>query len=144
MKQISADQFLYRIDAARFHLQVGDPITPGQVLGEDTTTGELIRASSYGRVEAVYFSGADHALLILVRAEARAAEPAVDAGVVRHKIEASWCPVRVGEQVTPETAIGNDAATGEPVLAGIHGVVEAIGFSGADHALNVVIRSSAV
>ncbi len=56
------------------------------------------------------------------------------------KIEASRCDLQIGDPVTPETLIGQAWDTGEPVLAGRQGTVEAISFNSDHHALVVVIR----
>ncbi len=56
------------------------------------------------------------------------------------KVDASQCNLRVGDIVEPETVIGMDFETGEMVMAGRHGQVEAVGFSGGEHALVIVIR----
>ena len=66
-RRISADRILFRIDASRCALRVGDRVTPGQIVGEDADTGEEVRANCDGLVEAISFSGADHALIVLIQ-----------------------------------------------------------------------------
>ena len=67
--------------------------------------------------------------------------PKVAAGeATTFKIDASLCNLRVGDIVEPETVIGMDFETGEMVRAGRHGQVEAVSFSGGEHALTIVIR----
>jgi hypothetical protein len=58
---------LFKIDASRSSLRVGDLVTPDTVIGEDWATADLVKAGVEGTVEAISFSGVDHALLILVR-----------------------------------------------------------------------------
>lgn len=145
MSQISTDLKLFKIEASRSDLHTGQRITPETVLGEDLGSGEPIRAGMHGRVEAITFSPADHALVILVRAEetpevAPESESADNDPVRVFKIEASRCDLRTGDPVSPETVVGEDIETGETVHAGCHGTVEAISFAGADHALVVLIR----
>ena len=62
---------------------------------------------------------------------------------IRYKIEASRCDLRVGDRVAPGTVIGNDHDTGRPITAEYHGEVEAVGFSGGEHSLIVMIRTFA-
>ncbi len=59
---------------------------------------------------------------------------------VRFKIAASWCDLRVGDQVAPETRVGVDYDSGDVVTAGCHGQVVAVTFSGGEHALIVIIE----
>lgn len=140
MKKVSAEHVLFKIDASRCALQVGDHVTAEQIIGEDADTGELLQAGCDGQVEAISFSGADHCLLVLVKIEASVVEQTSEADPVCLRIDASWCAVRVGDPVMPETVIGKDAETGETIHAGTHGRVEAVSFSGADHALIVLIQ----
>jgi hypothetical protein len=61
---------------------------------------------------------------------------------IRFKIAASWCDLRVGDQVAPETRVGVDYESGAVALAGCNGRVVAVTFSGGDHALIVVIETT--
>lgn len=56
------------------------------------------------------------------------------------KVDASRINVKVGDEVLPETVIGEDVESGEEILAGIHGIVDAVQFSGSEHAMMVVVR----
>jgi len=66
-QQIAKDLILFKIDASQCDLRIGDRITPGTVIGRDWETGELLETDSEGEVTGVSFSGADHALIILVK-----------------------------------------------------------------------------
>jgi hypothetical protein len=59
--------------------------------------------------------------------------------LILFRIEANGCDLRIGDQVTPETTIG-EYLSGEAMKAGCHGRVSGIGFDEDDHALLVVIR----
>jgi hypothetical protein len=61
---------------------------------------------------------------------------------IRFKIAASWCDLRVGDQVAPETRVGVDYESGAVVTAGCRGRVVAATFSGGEHALIVVIETT--
>ncbi len=63
-------------------------------------------------------------------------------GYIRFKIAASVCELRVGDRVSPDTRVGADYESGEVVTAGCHGRVEAVTFSGGEHALVVVIETT--
>jgi hypothetical protein len=73
---------LFKIDASRCDLQVGDHVSPGQLIGEDAGTGKQLKADRDGLVTAISFSGADHALLVLVKTKPtvaiKSSEPAHD------------------------------------------------------------------
>jgi uncharacterized membrane protein len=58
------------------------------------------------------------------------------------KVEASRCSLRVGDQVTPETVIGWDPQTREPIYAGAHGRVLDVVFRGGEHTLLVLVRTA--
>ena len=57
------------------------------------------------------------------------------------KINAARCNITEEERVFPDTIIGEDWETGEPVEAGCSGVVEHVAFSGGEHALIVTIAA---
>jgi hypothetical protein len=59
------------------------------------------------------------------------------------KIKASRCALQVGDRLTAETFLGDDADTGEPVRAGSAGQVRAVSFSGAEYALLVLVEVEA-
>jgi hypothetical protein len=137
--RISSGRILFKVGASRCDLRVGDRVTPETTVGEDFETGETVKAGSHGRVESISFSADDHALIVLIKAEAPITEDRPSSDPILFKIDASRCDLRVGDRVTPETTVGEDFETGEIVKAGRHGQVEAISFSGDDHALIVVI-----
>ena len=68
-KRLASDLMAYKIDASRCALRVGDLVAPGTTIGEDFDTGKTLSAEAHGQVEGVYFSGADHALVILIRTD---------------------------------------------------------------------------
>ena len=55
------------------------------------------------------------------------------------KIEASGLGVRIGDTVSPDTAIGRDYETGEAIFAGCDGKVSGLAFSGGEHAFMVSV-----
>lgn len=67
--RMTSDLTVYKIDASRCALRVGDLIEPGTTIGEDFDTGMILQAEAHGQVEGIHFSGADHALVILVRVD---------------------------------------------------------------------------
>jgi beta-lactam-binding protein with PASTA domain len=129
----------FKIDASLCNLRVGDTVEPETVIGMDFETGQKVKAGRHGRVEAVSFSGGEHALTIVIQGSQQAT-PGPAGEATTFKIDASLCNLRVGDTVEPETVIGMDSETGEMVKAGRHGRVEAVGFSGGGHALTIVIR----
>jgi len=68
--RMTSDLVVYKIDASRCDLRVGDLVAPGMTIGADSDTGVTLKAEAHGQVEGIHFSGADHALVILIRAEA--------------------------------------------------------------------------
>ena len=66
-QQIAKDLILFKIDASQCDLRIGDRVMPRTVIGRDWETGELLQIDSAGEITAVSFSGADHALVILVK-----------------------------------------------------------------------------
>ena len=62
---------------------------------------------------------------------------------VQFKIEANKCSLRVGDSVTPDTVVGTAVETGETVIAGCHGKVIGVHFSGGEHALIVTVHPKA-
>ena len=66
-REIAKDLVLFKIDASLCDLRVGDRVTSGTVIGRDWETAELLQTDSDGEVTGVSFSGADHALIILVK-----------------------------------------------------------------------------
>ncbi len=66
-QQIAKDLILFKIDASQCDLRIGDRVMPRTVIGRDWETGELLETDSEGEVTGVSFSGADHALVILVK-----------------------------------------------------------------------------
>jgi hypothetical protein len=79
-------------------------------------------------------------MVLIITDESPTGEQVGEGDPVCLRIDASWCSVQVGDVVTPEMVIGKEVETGESVRAGIHGQVETISFSGADHALIVLIQ----
>jgi hypothetical protein len=67
---MTSDLVMYKIDASRCDLRVGDLVAPGRMIGQDLETGSTLESDAHGQVEGVYFSGADHALVILIRMSA--------------------------------------------------------------------------
>lgn len=65
--KITSDLFVFKVDASKCELNVGDKVIPGLTIGEDYETGEEITSETNGKVEGVHFSGADHALIVLIR-----------------------------------------------------------------------------
>ena len=61
-----SELILFKIDASRCDLRVSDPVTPETTVGEDFETGEIVKAGCHGQVEAVSFSGDDHALIVVI------------------------------------------------------------------------------
>lgn len=72
MTQMTSDLQVYKIGASHCELRIGDLVTPGTLMGEHYETGARLESEVYGQVEGIYFSGADHALVILVRVEVAA------------------------------------------------------------------------
>jgi hypothetical protein len=58
---------MFKIDASRCDLRVGDHVISETTVGEDFATRELVRAECSGVVEAVNWSADDHALFVWVR-----------------------------------------------------------------------------
>jgi hypothetical protein len=140
MERLSAHRILFKIDASRCALRVGDPVTAGQIIGEDANSGGQVRSAFDGQVEGISFNGGEHTLLVLVKTEVPVAERAGLADPVCLRIDASWCAVQVGDPVMPETIIGSNRETGEKVRAGVRGRVEAISSNGAVHTLVILIQ----
>ena len=55
------------------------------------------------------------------------------------KVAAARFDLQDGEHIYPDTLIGEDWETGEPIEAGCTGRVQRIEFSGGDHAFTVTI-----
>jgi hypothetical protein len=138
--RVGPDLLLFKIDASRFDLQIGSRVTPDTVIGQDAESGEEVTAGCYGWVQAVTFSGGDHALVVLIKAEPAIIDDNNRPRIVLLKVEASRCDLRPGDRVTPETVVGQDVESGAEVKAGRHGRVESVNFVSADHALIVAIR----
>ena len=56
------------------------------------------------------------------------------------KVGAARFDLQDGEHIYPDTIIGEDWDTGEPIEAGCTGRVQRIEFSGGDHAFTVTIE----
>lgn len=67
--RMTSDLIVYKISASRCDLRIGDLVKPGQPIGEHYDTGALLHSEVYGQVEGIHFSGADHALVVLIRVE---------------------------------------------------------------------------
>jgi hypothetical protein len=72
MTQVTSDLIVYKISASHCDLHIGDLVKPGTPIGEHYDTDELLKSEVYGQVEGIHFSGADHALVILIRTEIKA------------------------------------------------------------------------
>jgi hypothetical protein len=60
-------------------------------------------------------------------------------GCIVHRVDASVCNVRIGQQVRPDTIIGRDPQTGSVQCAEKDGTVTRMWFDGAAHVLMVVV-----
>lgn len=133
----------FKVEASRFDLQAGDQVRPGTVIGEDVSTGEPVKAGFHGVVEAIGFDSEDHALSVLVRVEP-APQPRTEEKAMREmavfRVAASRCDLRAGDRVEPQTAVGQDPASGGIAYAAVYGQVEGVHFVGANHTLVVVIQ----
>jgi hypothetical protein len=58
---------LFKIDAGRCNLKVGDHVVSETTVSKDFTSRELVQAGCNGVVEAVNWSADDHALFVWVR-----------------------------------------------------------------------------
>lgn len=67
--QMTSDLQIYKVSAARCDLRLGDLVKPGTPIGEHCETGALLASEVYGQVEGIHFSGADHAIIVLLRVE---------------------------------------------------------------------------
>ena len=56
-------------------------------------------------------------------------------------IEASMCSLRPGDRVEPDTIIGRDIVSGNPLHADCYGTVQGITFNGPRHSLLVIVMS---
>ncbi|MFZ5916509.1 MAG: hypothetical protein ACOYZ7_06230 [Chloroflexota bacterium] len=63
----SPGRILFRIDASRCQLSVGDTVAPETAIGENPDTGAGVVAGCHGQVEAITFCAADHTLIVTVR-----------------------------------------------------------------------------
>jgi hypothetical protein len=54
-------------------------------------------------------------------------------------LHAHACDVQLGDRVLPETPMGLDFVTGQPVTANCYGAVDSIRFGGEDYPLVVVV-----
>jgi hypothetical protein len=138
--KMSADLWLFKIDANRSALRVGDWVRPETVIGEDQESGHGVVAGVHGQVEAISFSGSDQALVLLVRENGSDPEPLDWPDLILFKIDASRCSLRVGDPVAPESLIGEDIDTANVLRSGVHGKVDSISYSSIDHALLVLVR----
>ena len=66
-QRASSDLALFKIDASRCDLRIGDRVTPETKVGEDFETGETVKAGCHGEVEGINFIADDHALVIGIR-----------------------------------------------------------------------------
>jgi hypothetical protein len=69
MTQVTSDLVVYKVGASHCDLRIGDLVKPGTPIGEHYDTGAPLTSEVYGQVEGIHFSGADHALVILIRVE---------------------------------------------------------------------------
>jgi hypothetical protein len=61
---------LFKIDASRCDLRVGDAVMPETIIGEDFETHARVRAGCCGRVKGISFDPMDHALLVMIEVDA--------------------------------------------------------------------------
>jgi hypothetical protein len=55
-------------------------------------------------------------------------------------VDASRCPVRIGDRVAPDTLLGAHPTTGQIVTAGCHGEVVALRFVGGEHVVVITVQ----
>jgi hypothetical protein len=58
---------VFKVDASRCDLRIGDLVDEETIVGEDFETGEILKAGLRGRVQSIGFDAGDHALIITVR-----------------------------------------------------------------------------
>jgi uncharacterized membrane protein len=58
---------VFKVDASRCELRIGDLVDEETIIGEDFETGEILKAGLRGRVQSIGFDAGDHALIITVR-----------------------------------------------------------------------------
>jgi hypothetical protein len=61
---------LFKIDASRCDLQAGHTVAPTTIVGTDYETRQTVKAGCFGVVQAVYFQGAEHALVVAIQPKA--------------------------------------------------------------------------
>jgi hypothetical protein len=60
------DKVVFKIDASRCTLRVGDPVTMDTIIGVDSKSRDLIKADINGIVTGIFFNGGYHELTIYV------------------------------------------------------------------------------
>ncbi|OGO04730.1 MAG: hypothetical protein A2Y73_07105 [Chloroflexi bacterium RBG_13_56_8] len=64
--ELLCELLLFRVDASRCDLRVGDSVTPDTMIGRDLASGQEVKAGCRGKVLTITFDGADKALLIAI------------------------------------------------------------------------------
>lgn len=60
-------RILFKIDAGRCELSVGNGVAPETTIGENPDTGEAVQAGCHGRLEGIQFCASDHTLIVVIQ-----------------------------------------------------------------------------
>lgn len=66
-KQRLCSLMLFKVDARRCNLRVGDHVVPGMIVGTSAVSGELMRADCAGVVDMINSPSENHAMYVWVR-----------------------------------------------------------------------------